>query len=105
MHKLVRDFIPDLMREEGKTPNVQIMYGDADYLDALHKKLFEELGEYVVSLDTQGRLEELADFIEVVRALEKHVETTTSGELTRVRERKLLEKGGFEKRQYLVSVG
>jgi predicted house-cleaning noncanonical NTP pyrophosphatase (MazG superfamily) len=100
MQKLVRDLVPDIIREGGGSPKVRVLHGDKDYLEALNAKLHEELKEY----DESHSLEELADIIEVVEALREHVEKLSGGELGRVRAEKRATKGGFVTRQYLVSV-
>lgn len=98
MGKLVRDRVPELMKKAGEEPTVRVLHGNLDYLYELRAKLLEEVREY----ETSGwKNEELIDVIEVVDALEKHVDTMTGGSLTRLREQKLAEKGGFEERQYL----
>lgn len=100
MGKLVRDRIPQLMREAGEQPTTGVLHDNWDYLYALRDKLLEEVREY----ETGGwQVEELADVVEVVDALKRHVDALMSGELTRVREKKLEEKGGFDERQYLFS--
>jgi predicted house-cleaning noncanonical NTP pyrophosphatase (MazG superfamily) len=97
--KLVRDGIPDLIKEKGGSPKVRVLHKDKDYFEALNTKLREELKEYEEKYD----LEELADIIEVVEALKEHVDRVSGGELGRVRSRKRALKGGFVGRIYLVS--
>ena len=67
--KLVRDKIPDIIRSNGETPIVKIL-NDEDYKKELDKKLFEEYNE-VINASGYDRLEELADMIEVIKALAK----------------------------------
>ena len=64
--KLVRDKIPDIIRENGKECEIEIADG-VDYLIALDKKLDEEVAEYHES----HSLEELADILEVIYAATK----------------------------------
>lgn len=99
MGKLVRDGIPSLIKENGGTPKVRVLHKDREYFMALNAKLREELIEYEEKFD----LEELADIIEVVEALQEHVDAVSDGELYRVRSRKRALKGGFAGRIYLVS--
>lgn len=99
MPKLVRDHIPELMRSAGEQPQVIVLHDDGQYLQALRAKLLEEMREY----RRVWSIEELADVIEVVDALKKHVNKMTGGELNRVRALKRYEKGGFAARQYLTS--
>jgi len=99
MAKLVRDLIPDLMKEQGGAPRVRVLHNDKEYLRALNDKLREELKEYEENYD----IEELADIIEVVEALQEHVDKVSEGELGRVRSRKRALKGGFTSRIYLIT--
>ena len=45
MGKLVRDKIPEIIKEDGKTPITRIL-DDEEYLDELDIKLSEEVQEY-----------------------------------------------------------
>lgn len=65
-HKLVRDFIPEIIEKAGKKCSVTIL-SDEDYRNFLEKKLDEELSEYKQNHD----LEEMADLLEVIYALIK----------------------------------
>ena len=65
-HKLVRDRIPEIIESDGKTCCTEIL-SDADYLTLLDEKLDEELAEYQESKS----LEEMADLLEVMRAVVK----------------------------------
>jgi predicted house-cleaning noncanonical NTP pyrophosphatase (MazG superfamily) len=95
--KLVRDKIPDIIRQQGETPRIEILSDDA-YLTELDKKLFEEMEEYQGSKEP----EELADILEVIYAI-----CTARGysvdELYKMREEKLNKRGGFSKKIFLVS--
>lgn len=95
--KLVRDYIPDLMREAGLSPEVEVLKDDRRFLAALNDKLFEEVAEYKEGLDE----EELADVIEVVEEIVALLERVSPGRLERVRAHKRSRKGGFTARQYL----
>jgi predicted house-cleaning noncanonical NTP pyrophosphatase (MazG superfamily) len=98
--KLVRDYIPEMLRELGRTPHVKVLQNDKDYLNALNNKLREEVTEYFVGFE----LEELADVVEVVEALHELLDKIAPGELERVRSEKREKKGGFTARQYLMSI-
>ncbi|KKP28859.1 MAG: hypothetical protein UR12_C0016G0016 [candidate division TM6 bacterium GW2011_GWF2_30_66] len=73
MHKLARDKISEIiLRETGKEAKIEILHDDAAYLDALRKKLLEEVGEFVESLGENSRereMEEMADVLEVIDAI------------------------------------
>ena len=62
--KLVRDKIPQIIRETGAEPLVRVA-DEAEYVQLLRRKLLEEVGEFLDS----GATEELADILEVVLAL------------------------------------
>lgn len=61
---LVRDRIPELIHRHGGTPRTRQL-DDADFADALARKLVEEAEEFAAA----GSIDELADVLEVVRAL------------------------------------
>lgn len=63
-NKLVRDHIPEIIEADGKTCITEIL-PDAQYLEMLDAKLSEELAEY----QEDKSLEELADLLEVIRAV------------------------------------
>ena len=62
--KLVRDRIPEIIQADGKRCVVETL-SDEGYLSLLDRKLDEELAEYQESKS----LEELADLLEVIRAV------------------------------------
>lgn len=62
--KLVRDRIPQIIEEAGKTCRYRIVYG-RERLDFLYKKALEELYEF----SEEPSAEEAADMYEVLRAL------------------------------------
>lgn len=62
--KLVRDRIPEIIKDEGRNPQIKILKGKA-LIEALHDKLLEEFEEYFES----HNVEELADIQEVILAL------------------------------------
>ena len=61
--KLVRDKIPQIIEASGKRPKIRVL-DDNEYLEALDKKLSEEIEEY----KADRSLEELADIFEVLLA-------------------------------------
>ena len=65
-YKLVRDRIPEIIETDGKTCVYETLSNE-DYLRLLDQKLNEELVEYQESKS----LEELADLLEVMQAVEK----------------------------------
>lgn len=97
-HKLARDRIPEIIVSDGKTCVCETL-ADEDYLRLLDAKLTEELSEYQESCS----LEELADLLEVLRAVVK-ARGWTWEELERVRQDKAAKRGGFEKKILLKEV-
>lgn len=97
-NKLVRDRIPEIIASDGKTCVCETL-SDEDYLRLLDAKLTEELSEYQESRS----LEELADLLEVLRAVAK-ARGWTWEELEQVRQDKAAERGGFEKKILLKEV-
>ncbi len=89
-NKLVRDKIPELLDAKGISYEKRIA-DDAEYRDALIAKLLEEAQEFV----EEGAPEELADVLEVVRALKKLPEYAA---VEALREQKESERGAFEGR-------
>lgn len=65
-NKLVRDRIPQIIEEAGKRCETEVLSNER-YLEMLDKKLDEELAEY----QTEKKVEELADLLEVVYAVAK----------------------------------
>lgn len=97
-HKLVRDRIPEIIASDGKTCVCETL-SDEDYLYLLDAKLTEELSEYQES----HSLEELADLLEVLRAVVK-ARGWTWEELERIRSDKAAKRGGFERKLLLKEV-
>ena len=95
-HKLVRDRIPEIIEADGKTCVCETL---SDYISLLDRKLNEELAEYQESKS----LEELADLLEVIRAVVK-ARGWTVEELEQVRTEKATKRGGFEKKILLKEV-
>ncbi len=95
--KLVRDRIPDIIKQQGETPVIEIL-SDDQYLDELNKKLTEEVGEYRES----QALDELADVLEVIDAI-CIAQGTSMDELQKIRAQKFKKRGGFSEKIFLVS--
>jgi len=97
-NKLVRDRIPEIIERSGKTCTVAEL-DLPDYLNMLDAKLNEELAEYQESKS----MEELADLLEVIRAVAA-ARGSSIGEVEKIRQEKAAERGGFEKRILLIEV-
>lgn len=94
MGKLVRDKIPQIIRDDGKEPIVEIL-SEEDYLIELDKKLNEEVAEY----QADKSLEEMADVLEVLFAI-CEARGHSVDELMQIREEKREKRGGFKDRIY-----
>ncbi|KMS75687.1 hypothetical protein ACM01_07800 [Streptomyces viridochromogenes] len=90
--KLVRDKIPEIIRQDGGDPTTYIAE-NAEYMERLREKLNEEVQEFL-DADEAEAPEELADVLEVVRALAQSL-GIEAAELERIRQRKFQAKGGF----------
>lgn len=97
-NKLVRDLIPQIIEENGNSCRCRILT-EQEYLTALDEKLNEELAEY-----QQGKsMEELADLLEVIRAVIT-ARGSTYEQVEAIRQAKAEKRGGFKKRIWLESV-
>lgn len=100
--KLVRDRIPDIIRQKGSMPETRIL-SDAEYLVELKKKLREEVGEYLAAETPEARLEEMADIFEVITALNE-AEVRSIDQVIDVQKKKRIERGAFKEKIFLESV-
>ena len=101
-NKLVRDLIPHIIEAQGKKANTRVLE-DSDYKEALKVKYREESQEYFEAENDGEALEELADALEVIRALAA-VHGASWDELEQIRAKKEAERGGFQDRIYLIDV-
>lgn len=99
--KLVRDNIPEIIKDKNETPITKIL-NDKEYKKELEKKLFEEYKEVIDSSETD-RLEELADLLEVISHLAQ-IEKSNLEEIIKIAKEKRSKRGGFEKRIFLEKV-
>jgi predicted house-cleaning noncanonical NTP pyrophosphatase (MazG superfamily) len=97
--KLVRDRIPDIIRAEGKTAVVRTADAE-EYGRRLVEKLREEVEEFARDLNA----EELADVLEVVRALCLH-HGFDPASVEALRAEKEAARGGFGAKLILEEAG
>lgn len=100
-NKLVRDNIPDIIRNNNETPVIKIL-NDNEYKVELEKKLYEEYKE-VIEASGEDRVEELADMLEVMKALAK-MENKTLKEVVYIAEQKNKKRGSFNEKIFLEKV-
>lgn len=96
--KLVRDRIPEILKQKGKTVTSRVLDG-IEYKNALKEKLLEEALEVQNSTTTDTLCEELADVLEVVYALADLYDISKESLETK-RQDKLASHGGFITRTY-----
>ncbi|MBM7568607.1 nucleoside triphosphate pyrophosphohydrolase [Paenibacillus sacheonensis] len=101
-NKLVRDGIPRTIAANGKSFRTRILQPE-EYAVALRTKLQEETEEFLRAKDPEEALEELADLLEVIRAL-AGANGADWDRLEAIRAMKAEKRGGFEDRIYLVDV-
>lgn len=97
-NKLVRDKIPEIIENTGKTAYCHTLT-EEEYLSELDKKLNEECAEY----QADKSLEELADMLEVMYAIAE-ARGYSLEELENVRAEKAIKRGGFKDRIFLEKV-
>lgn len=91
--KLVRDRIPEIIRSNGETPITHVVTGQ-DLLSALLNKLHEEVLEVEEAGNQADRAEELADVLELVRAIAA-ANGNSLEEIMQIMEEKSGKRGGF----------
>jgi predicted house-cleaning noncanonical NTP pyrophosphatase (MazG superfamily) len=102
VEKLIRDGLPAMMRAQGLTVEDRRLDDDA-FRAALLDKLVEEAAEARAATDTDSLVEELADVVEVLRAL-LAVSGRSIDDLEAVRLAKRAARGGFDERIYNAAV-
>lgn len=97
-HKLVRDKIPQEIEMQGKRCKYYKLE-KAEYQKELDKKLLEEANEWIAD----HKVEEMADLIEVIEAIQKNHQLEKES-IEKVRLKKKEKKGGFDEKLYLIEV-
>ncbi len=100
-NKLVRDNIPNIIRNNNEEPITRIL-SDDEYKNELEKKLYEEYQE-VIEANGEDRIEELADMLEVMKALAK-LENKTLEDIINTSEQKNKKRGAFNEKIFLEKV-
>ena len=98
-NKLVRDNIPNIIESNNEVAITRVL-NDKEYRIELYKKLKEECNEVIESKNTSDTIEELADVLEVVKAIAQ-LENKSIDDIINIAEQKSLKRGGFSKRIYL----
>lgn len=97
-NKLIRDNIPEIIINSGKTPIIKNVEGE-DLINLLNQKIHEELAEY----NESGSIEELADLVEVVYAILDNKGVSLE-EFEGIRQNKNHKRGAFKKGLVLIEV-
>lgn len=100
-NKLVRDKIPNIIEEKGETPVIKIL-DESDYKKELEKKLYEEYKE-VIEASGDDRIEELADMLEVIKALAS-LENKNLNDIIDIADKKNKKRGAFDEKIFLEKV-
>ncbi len=100
-NKLIRDKIPEKIKGNGKQCSARACADDAEFQQELLKKVAEEASALAVVRSREAYLEELADLLVVLDALNEALAVSTS-DIERAKEANLQKKGAFEKRLFLV---
>ena len=101
-NKLVRDHIPQIIRENGENPSVRTLK-KKEFQDALKEKLLEETKELQSAKNKEEVIDELADIQEVMLAMYEAFGIECS-DVTKTARKKRKERGGFSKRTFLENV-
>lgn len=100
-NKLVRDNIPNIIKNNGETPIIRILTNE-EYKQELEKKLYEEYQE-VLESSSEDRIEELADMLEVIKALAK-LENKDLDDIINAANQKNSKRGAFNDKIFLEKV-
>lgn len=101
-NKLVRDNIPKIIEDDGKTCKVSVLEYD-DYIQEIRRKIVEEARELNEASTKVEMIEELADLYELLDYLLIEYKI----DILKVKKRRIqknMKNGGFDKRLFLHSV-
>jgi predicted house-cleaning noncanonical NTP pyrophosphatase (MazG superfamily) len=98
-NKLCRDRVPDIIKSKGFEYEVRVVEHD-EYKREIIRKIFEEASGVSNHTSRESLLKELADLLITINAVKQEFEISEA-EVTEAMTKSLVEKGGYEKRQYL----
>lgn len=101
-NKLVRDKIPEIIEKNGEKAITKILDNN-EYWNSLLEKVKEELYEIETAENLDETKKELADLIEVVRAMAENKGFSLS-EIIDEADEKVVKRGGFSDRTFLIGV-
>lgn len=100
--RLVRDKVVDRTLSTGNQVEYRVLDDDAEYKQALNKKLAEEVSELARAGEDE-EIDEIADIQEICEELLK-VQGKTWADVEAARTRKKEKDGAFDKRHYVEAV-
>ena len=95
--KLVRDKIPEIIKNSNRIPKSRILEEDEEYMQYLIRKLQEEIQEFMEN----PCVEELADIKEVIDSLSS---IRKFQDVDSIQVKKRMERGGFDGRILLTGI-
>lgn len=98
--KLIRDNMPEIMEREGKKLVTRILSDDKEYIEALLRKMIEEIQEMRQGDDPK---EKIAYLYEILAALVS-AQGLDKEKIAEIQKKRHQERGGFEKRLFLEGV-
>lgn len=97
--KLIRDKLPEIVKEENDIVLDCRILNDSEYQDALKRKLIEESIEVQSAKASDEIIDELADVMEVFESLINSLALSFDDIIQRKQKRKM-ERGGFKEKVY-----
>ncbi len=97
-NKLIRDKIPEIIKNTGKDPTIHIA-SESEYWESLKEKLKEEVMEF----DKESNEEEFADILEVLEAI-KDFKKFSQKDIEDIKKKKAEKRGKFKKKLILDEV-
>ncbi|MEB2281804.1 nucleoside triphosphate pyrophosphohydrolase [Lysinibacillus xylanilyticus] len=101
-NKLVRDLIPQVIEENGKTCIIRVLE-QGEHLEEIKVKMQEEALEFLEATSSKEAVEELVDILELVHTAIQMYDVSYE-QLEQIRTQKKNQCGGFSKGIYLVEV-
>ena len=98
-NKLVRDNIPKIIEKDKEIPIIRFLSNE-EYRKELYKKLLEECNEVLEAQNSEERIEELSDVLEIIKSIAE-LEGQSLEKVLETANNKRLKKGGFQKRIFL----
>jgi predicted house-cleaning noncanonical NTP pyrophosphatase (MazG superfamily) len=95
MEKLVRDFIPAIIRESGENCNWRYVDSKSEHLEFLVKKIQEEAYELIDAIAAESVREEAGDLYEVFQTL-LNITGVSLAEAQAAAKKKTLSRGSFK---------